>query len=187
MVKHSTIVTHLYISDMIVSSTTGAYLINSNYLFYSSQKSRLPRKTLCWAEVVLSEDGRFIMISCDSLLWSPCVSQACWWVGICQEGEYIWEGLLFSSQTWLSTLKAFVTAPQFLTEEELCPHRRGLEQYKVLILSFRTSLRHLSFSHELLYVVFCTYLENTPWFISSAGLLFTVYRSHFSVVVVFCR
>ena len=113
------------------------------------------------------------MISFDNLLWSPCVSQACWWVGICQEGEYIWEGLLFSSQTWLSTFKAFVTAPQFLTEEELCSHRRGLEKYKVLILSFRTSLRHLSFPHELLYVVFCTYLENTPWFISSARLLFT--------------
>lgn len=43
------------------------------------------------------------MISFDNLLWSPCVSQTCWWVGICQEWEYVCEGLLYSGQTWFST------------------------------------------------------------------------------------
>lgn len=75
--------------------------------FYSSQKIALPREAAHWTKVVLLEDRHFIMINFDNLAWPPCVSQPCRWVGICQEWEYVWVRLLYSSQIGFSTSRIF--------------------------------------------------------------------------------
>lgn len=63
------------------------------------------------------------MISFDNLLWSPCVSQACQRVGVCQEWGYAWEGPLCSSQLGfqLPGLWASVKLSGNREEELCCP------------------------------------------------------------------
>lgn len=67
------------------------------------------------------------MINFDNLAWLPCVSQSCRWVGTCQEWEYVWVRLLYSSQIGFSTSRAFDIS------EALWKHRRAVLFVGVLL------------------------------------------------------
>lgn len=127
------------------------------------------------------------MISFDNLLWSPCVSQACQWVGICQEWGDVWEGLLSSSQTWFSTSRAGSLSGN--REEEPCCSRvwRWRQPWMSCSGTCRSSvlepLTPFLLPWASLSVLLSSYLETTIWFISSVEPLFRVYRSHFFVCV----
>lgn len=106
-VQHSEATVHLSILNMVVNLENKHKSHPFRPPFYSCQKIALPRETAHWAKVVHLEDRRFIMINFDNLAWLPCVSQPCRWVGICQEWEYVWVRLLYSSQIGFSTSRVF--------------------------------------------------------------------------------
>lgn len=106
-VQHSEATVHLSILNMVVNLENKHKPHPFWPPFYSCQKIALPRETAHWAKVVHLEDRRFIMINFDNLAWLPCVSQPCRWVGICQEWEYVWVRLLYSSQIGFSTSRVF--------------------------------------------------------------------------------
>lgn len=103
------------------------------------------------------------MINFDNLAWLPCVSQSCWWVGTCQEWEYVWVRLLYSSQIGFSTSRAFDIS------EALWKHRRA-----VLFVGVLLKKRFLPTSYSpvdfFFFMSFLVYIRNNCLSHSLRGL-----------------